>query len=110
LGAIKTVRIIEELMEIWLNEVCDIFRVKKELNGVLVSFCYTTYTFFYLSLFILQVPISPGFDSSPCHISLVMVEVTYNKEVSGKEVNQKEEGQHWKQSRRKKKSSRKIQE
>jgi len=39
-----------------------------------------------------------------------MVEVIHDKEVSGKEVNQKEEGQHWKQSRRKKKSSRKIQE
>jgi len=24
LGAIKTMRIVEELMEIWLNEVCDI--------------------------------------------------------------------------------------
>jgi len=29
LGAIKTMRIVEELMEIWLNEVCDRYLVTK---------------------------------------------------------------------------------
>jgi len=47
----------------------ELFRVRRELNRVFASFSYTTYTFLHcLSLFIPQVPISPGFDSSLCHI------------------------------------------
>ena len=48
----------------------QLFRVKRELNRVFALFCYITYIFLhYLSVFILQVLTSLGFNSSPCHIS-----------------------------------------
>ena len=42
--------------------------------------CSTLYI--HIGLFNLQVSIGPGFDSSPCHFTLVMVKVTHDRQMT----------------------------